>query len=311
MNTLSDLLSSNPRLSSVTLVALIALACSSPAFCDEIHKAAGDGDLDRVKALVKNRPDLVFSKDTAHDTGWTPLHWAALKGHKDVAEFLLANNAEVDGRDKYGHTPLHSAANGGSKEVAVLLLAHGADVNAKADDGETPLHMAAFFGYKDVVEVLLSNKATINATDREGHTPLHLAVQQEHAVVAEFLRQHGGRGGAAKVAQPIFAAISDDDLDKVKAIVAATPAAVNAVDFDGETTLAYAASATAKNRTYAISLNSTANGTARDISGNNISPVAEFLISRGANVNARSDSGETPLDVRSAERKKCLREGTH
>ena len=43
------------------------------------------GDLEKVKALLKDNPDLVSSKDT---NGWMPLHAAAIDGHKDVAELL-------------------------------------------------------------------------------------------------------------------------------------------------------------------------------------------------------------------------------
>ena len=42
---------------------LVALVWSSLAFCGEIHDAAKDGDLEKVKALLKDNPDLVNSKD--------------------------------------------------------------------------------------------------------------------------------------------------------------------------------------------------------------------------------------------------------
>jgi ankyrin repeat protein len=76
-----------PRLAIVTL---IALAYSTPAFCDEIHDAANIGDLIKVKALLKDNPGLVTGKD---DGGLTPLHWAAMECRKDVAELLLVNRA--------------------------------------------------------------------------------------------------------------------------------------------------------------------------------------------------------------------------
>ena len=75
---------------------LTVLAWTMPAFSGEIHDAAKTGDLAKVQALLKDNHDLVFSKD---NNGGTPLHWAALNGHKDVAELLLANRADVNAKD--------------------------------------------------------------------------------------------------------------------------------------------------------------------------------------------------------------------
>ncbi|MGA2109022.1 MAG: ankyrin repeat domain-containing protein, partial [Syntrophorhabdales bacterium] len=133
------------RFAVVTLVALLALAWGSPAFCGEIHDAAEQGDVRKVEALLKGNPDLVLSKD---DSGDTPLHWAALNGHKEVAELLLARKADVDAKNNDGNTPLQWAAQGGHKDVAELLLAHKAQVDAADISGVTPLHEAAFNGHR-------------------------------------------------------------------------------------------------------------------------------------------------------------------
>src|ERR1035438_7582111 len=107
-----------------------------------IHDAAANGDLGTVKALLKGNPGLVDK------SGMTPLHWAAARGHKDVAELLLANGADVNAKNtgttglNTGLTPLHYAAGSGHKDVAELLLANKADVNAKSDR-VTPLHLVA------------------------------------------------------------------------------------------------------------------------------------------------------------------------
>ena len=153
-------------------VALAVLTWTGLAFCGEIHDAAGDGDLEKVKVLLKDHPNLVSSRDT---NGTTPLYGAAQWGHRDVVQLLLASKAEVDAKNLIGFTPLHAAAAAGHKDVAELLLASKAEVNAKAGDGATPLHAAALEGHRDVVELLLTNKAEVNARDGEGETALHLA----------------------------------------------------------------------------------------------------------------------------------------
>ena len=135
---------------------LETLRAIDPEAGEEIDDAAQNGDMEKVKTLLKDNPDLVSSKDK---WGRTPLHWAAFGGHKDVATLLLASKAEV---------------------------------NAKAIAGRTPLHLAAGRGHKDVVELLLACKADVNAKDNGGQTPLHLAAANGHKDVAELLRQHGG-----------------------------------------------------------------------------------------------------------------------
>ena len=52
-------------------------------------------ELARIRAIVKDSPDLVNSRAS----GNTPLHTAAQSGFLSVAEFLLANGASVDADD--------------------------------------------------------------------------------------------------------------------------------------------------------------------------------------------------------------------
>lgn len=104
-----------------------------------IQDAARNGDLGGVKALLDGNPDLVFSKD---EKGITPLHAAAFAGRKEMAQFLLANKAEVNAKDISGETPLFVAVLAGNNYVAELLLANGADVNTADNKGHTPLAVA-------------------------------------------------------------------------------------------------------------------------------------------------------------------------
>ena len=78
-------------------VTLVVVVWSNRAFCGEIHDAAQTGDLAKVKVLVKNNPDLVFSGD---ESGMTALHFAAFYGHKDVAECARRAGLPVAPDDK-------------------------------------------------------------------------------------------------------------------------------------------------------------------------------------------------------------------
>ena len=154
-----------------------------------IHKAAREGDLEKVKTVLKRNPDMVFSKDS---DGRTPLHWSAEHGHKAVVDLLLFKKADVNAKTNNGMTPLLVATGVWCQKAAVeLLLANQADVNAKSNDGTTPLHHAALHGYKDVAELLLAHKPDVNAKNSDGRTPFALAKFMGHEDVAELLRSHG------------------------------------------------------------------------------------------------------------------------
>ena len=179
-------------------IGMVALAWSTLVLCGEIHRAARYGNLERVKTLLKDHPELTVSID---EYGETPLHWAARNGHKDVVEVLLANGAGVNAKDSSGFTPLHMAASTrwvgavqGHKDVVEVLLANGADVNAKDSSGFTPLHMAARNGRKDLVELLLVHNANVDAQDNDGQTSLFAAAEaghdERHDAVVELLLAH-------------------------------------------------------------------------------------------------------------------------
>lgn len=283
------------------LVGMIALVWSSVTFGGAIHDAALDGDLEKVKSLLKANPDLVNSKNK---NGRTPLYLAASKGHKDVAELLLANKAQVDAKDNFDITPLSIAVEGGYKDIAVLLLAHKADVNGKDWMGFTPLHEAATFGYKDIAVLLLANHAEINATNKRGWTPLHNAVASgtknvngRKEVVALLL--------ANKADYNVYDAAAGSDLEKVKSLVQANPGLIFSKDQDnGLTPLHWAAWYGHKN-VAAWLLANKADVNAKDDNG--MSPlhraaippghkeVIELLLANKADVNAKDDNGWTPL----------------
>ena len=156
----------------------------------DIFEACAAGDLERVKVLIEDHPELV---DAVALDGFQPLGLACFFGHYEIARLLVEAGAEINSASKNPQkvTPLHSAAASRSLEIARLLLEHGADPNARQNDDFTALHEAAHNGQIELVEILLAHGADVNANQKPGITALSFAQQAGHQDVAEFLLQHG------------------------------------------------------------------------------------------------------------------------
>ena len=93
---------------------------------EQLHFAAQDGDLERVKELIQEGYDInAFDQDLS----WTPLHCAAQEGHIEVVKYLLSQGADVNAyeEEKIGETPLGQVAEECSYEMAETLIKAGAD----------------------------------------------------------------------------------------------------------------------------------------------------------------------------------------
>src|SRR4051812_3739908 len=141
---------------------------------------------DEAAALAQVRAGGVDVK-ARNAPGDTPLHRAAEKGMRSLAESLLARGAEVNARSRNGETPLHFAALDADASVAELLLDAGADPAAQNNDGESVLMWAALSGHVPVAQRLLARGADANTKDRKGSLPLHAAADGGHLELARLL----------------------------------------------------------------------------------------------------------------------------
>jgi ankyrin repeat protein len=160
-------------------------AAASPATSAEAE------EVKRIRAMIKDSPDLINAK--ASDTGLTPLGKAAEQGQLVVAQFLLANGADVESKNPKDRerTPLHYATDAGHRAMVELLLNKGAKIGAADTGGVTALHLACERGFKNLVEMLLDRGADINARNRNNATPLHFAAANGFRSIAEVLLAHG------------------------------------------------------------------------------------------------------------------------
>jgi len=188
----------------------------------------------------------------------TPLHYAAHGGQKEIAELLIAAGADVNAIDAAGQTPLDWAVGGNYKETADLLRKHGGKTGE-----ELSIHKAAEAGNIEAVKQHLAAGTDVDAKDMIGTTPLHLAAWEGHKEVVELLIANG--------------------------------ADVNAKDKDGTTPLDRAI----KDKKISDLLRNHGGKYSSihipSVAGN-VEAVTEFL-SNGADVNAKTKLGQTPLHM--------------
>ena len=234
------------RCVAAVVLALAMLVSSLPILSRVlICRAAQDDNLAMVKVLLKVWPNLVFCKYKAEnfyepdESGWTPLHYAAAFGHKDIVELLLANKSEVNAVDSDGRTPLHLAAYTGQTDVAGLLLTNGADVNTFDRGGWTPLHTAVAENKKDMVQWLLAHKADVNAMTKDGQSPLYVAARNSYLNLVELLLANGADVNASGFDgwTPLHAAVVEANNQDIVELLLTKKAYVNAADNEGRTPL--------------------------------------------------------------------------
>ncbi|WP_310372501.1 ankyrin repeat domain-containing protein [Rhodoferax ferrireducens] len=115
--------------------------------------AALAGELEICQKLIAKGADV-------NKTGWTPLHYAATRGHIEVIRLLLENSAYIDAASPNATTPLMMAAQYGTTAAVKLLLEEGADATLKNQRGLTALDFAQNASRPDAVEVLTAAMRT-------------------------------------------------------------------------------------------------------------------------------------------------------
>lgn len=108
---------------------------------EQLHFAAADGDVDRMKALIAAGGDV----NAFDELGFTPLHYAAKSERLEAITFLLSVGANVDAQDesKAGNTPLAEVAGTCSLAVAQALVQAGANPSLPGWMGLSALHRAS------------------------------------------------------------------------------------------------------------------------------------------------------------------------
>ena len=156
-----------------------------------MHEAALFGHVGVCEALVLRGSAAVRWAVGHSSEQWTPLMYAASRGHCATIAFLIDAGAAWADRNSAGCSSLYLACRANAVDACVLLLDAGADVNQATNTGRSPLHTAAEGNRRDLARLLVERGAVVNHADGSGTTVSHLCAEAGFAGMAQDLLEAG------------------------------------------------------------------------------------------------------------------------
>jgi ankyrin repeat protein len=140
-------------------------------------------DSPKAAMVLANNPQTrLNSKNLA---GETPLMLAAINNQLELAKVLIGRGADVN---KQGWTPLHYAATRGHREMMRLLLENEAYIDSESENGTTPLMMAAYYASPLAVKLLLEEGADPTLVNSANISALDMALSKDHQQSAFYIK---------------------------------------------------------------------------------------------------------------------------
>jgi len=121
--------SNNRRNCSILSLKLRKLANkAAQIFFTDIFTATWKGDIELVKSFIAGEKRLAQATDTSeHGGGWTVLHYACYQGSFNIIEELITAGANINTANDLGFTPLFYAAQRGHDDICNYLIDKNAD----------------------------------------------------------------------------------------------------------------------------------------------------------------------------------------
>jgi uncharacterized protein len=184
----------------------IAIERECSSIVDTLIKAGADINKENKRGIMPLSLAILYSSNItyklikagadvnkANKDGKTPLMAAAYKKDKNLIDLLLKQGAKVDTVTNKGLTALLLALmpDDSSSVVVDTLIKAGADVNRESEQGDTPLIVAVAKRHCDVVARLIEAGAKVNAVNKLGDSALLQAAANGYLGIVAMLIKAG------------------------------------------------------------------------------------------------------------------------
>lgn len=241
---------------------------------------------------------------------------AAKRGDLNEAKRLIIEEADVNAYDGSQGNSLYWAVKNNHSYIAKVLLDNGADFIAydssrerhvlnkyeevKAEHCKVSLHLAARLGDLKAVEDLLKKEANVNTKNDKGQTPLDLAKTEEIKNLLQSIKDANDK---------LLEAAKSGNIDDVENLLnREEKVQVNAENEFEETPLHLSAQNGHKDVVeFLLSKGAKVDAQSDDLSTplhfaaksryKDTEKIVKFLLDKGADVNAQNNAGETPLHL--------------
>ncbi len=164
-----------------------------------LFKALSNDSYDWALELIMQGANLNPACKTTKDC--QPLVMAVKEGNLDKIKFLLKYGADINGFNSHGNTPLMKALEFGKIDAAKLLIEKGANIHIPNIKGLTPFLVAILIKNYELVNLLLEKGADVNKNYilidelsddvKLGVRPLEAAVQAQDTKLVKLLLEKG------------------------------------------------------------------------------------------------------------------------
>ncbi|XP_071217949.1 transient receptor potential cation channel subfamily A member 1a isoform X2 [Salvelinus alpinus] len=291
------------------------LGVRDQANASPLHYATSHGHISTIQLIVQlTGPDELNASD---EEGNTPLHWAVQRTQRESCACLLDLGADSNILNLRLMSPLHLAVSLGHNPLVELLLSHSnTDANLMGDQGNTPLMLACSGDNHEAVHLLFKYRARLCQQNKLGHYPIHAAAFAGAKKSMLVVLQKGEEMGFSaethinyvdkSFSTPLHLAIHGGNLEAIKLCIE-QGAKIDQQQCDKSTALHFACTQGASE---AVKLMLSAYDRVCDVinipDGASQTPLhkatifdhvglAEYLISKGADINSIDCKGHTPL----------------